>query len=65
MLTFEQALTLMKSGEDVRWSAWPPRHFARMRVNGATVEFFRVTPQARGLYVPTQAEMAGNQWSKA
>lgn len=65
MLTFEQALLAMKMGKDVRWVSWPPRHFARMRANGATVEFIRVTPQARSLYVPTQAELAGNQWSIA
>lgn len=65
MLTFEQALLAMKMGKDVRWTTWPPRHFARMRTSGATVEFIRVTPQARSLYVPTQAELAGNLWSIA
>lgn len=65
MLTFEQALLLLKSGEDVRWKTWPPRHFARMREVGNTVEFVRKTPHGTTLYTPSQAELAGNQWSKA
>lgn len=65
MLTFEQALTAMKMGQDVRWETWPPRHFARMRRSGSAVEFIRVTPQARTPFVPNQAELAGNLWSIA
>lgn len=61
MLTFEQALLMVKCGEDMRWHSWPARQFVRLRA----AELVRVTPAGRIPYTPTQAEMLGAQWSKA
>lgn len=61
MLTFEQALLMLKTGEDMRHESWPAGRFVRLVMPGQT------TPVGYQLqqYQPTQAEMLGQQWSKA
>lgn len=62
MLTFSEALTLLKLGEDMRVSTWPPGHFVRL-VPG---EVRREIPGFAGqTYLPTQAELLGHNWTKA
>lgn len=63
MLTFSEALTQLKAGEDMRHASWPRRDYIRaVMVNGK--------PEARRfpavvLYIPTQSELFGQEWTKA
>lgn len=61
MLTFSEALTLLKTGEDMRVQTWPPGHFVRLVVLPQRQEIrgYAGTP-----YIPTQAELLGHNWSK-
>lgn len=63
MLTFSEALTLLKSGEDMRVATWPPGHFVRL------VQSWQQQQQIQGFsgqpYIPTQAEMLGHDWTKS
>ena len=61
MLTFSEALTLLKSGEDMRVATWPPGHFVRLvQTPPQHIEGFAGQP-----YIPTQAEMLGHDWTKS
>jgi hypothetical protein len=59
MLTFSEALTLLKLGEDMRYKDWPAGHFIRLTAD--TVQ----TGMAAQPYQPTQAEMLGCKWERA
>lgn len=61
MLTFSEALTLLKSGEDMRCTSWPPGHFVRL-VNSPPQH---IQGFAGSTYTPTQAELLGHEWSKS
>lgn len=61
MLTYSEALTLLKSGEDMRCNTWPSGHFVRLA-------HWPITPPPgwhAQQYVPTQPEQLGIEWSKA
>lgn len=60
MLTFSEALTLLKSGEDMRFGSWPQDAFVRIADQQTTIPGFIAQE-----FVPTQAEMLGNEWKKA
>lgn len=61
MLTFSEALTLLKSGEDMRVATWPPGHFVRLvQTSQQQIQGFTGQP-----YTPTQAEMLGHDWTKS
>jgi hypothetical protein len=65
MLTFEQALLMLKSGEDMRHADWPSGHFVRA-VQKPVVRLVRFkTGGCSDEYRPTQLEMFSNQWGKA
>lgn len=61
MLTFSEALTLLKSGEDMRVATWPPGHFVRLiQTPQQQIHGFAGQP-----YTPTQAELLGHDWTKS
>lgn len=66
MLTFEQALLLLKSGEDMRLPAWPRQAFVRVTTGaGGRPTLTRFDGRARVPYVPSDADLFSNAWSKA
>ena len=65
MLTFSEALVLLKSGEDMRHASWPRNAYLRaVTVNGKP-EARKVSGKTGATYTPTQAELFGQDWSKA
>lgn len=60
MLTYSEALTLLKSGEDMRCVSWPAGHFVRLaQWPMQPPPGWHVQP-----YIPTQAEQLGTDWRK-
>lgn len=69
MLTFSEMLVLLKSGEDLRHSSWPRGAYLRAFVVSGKPEARKITSRSGGTtvatYSPTQAELFGQDWSKA
>lgn len=59
-LQFEEALTQMRLGEDMRYDTWPPGHFVRLVIGPAVINGFAATK-----FVPTQDEMLFPNWRRA
>lgn len=71
MLTFSEALTQLKAGQDLRQPAWPAGYFVRIVMTrwptGLAPELRQFKPgsKAGSPYLPTQPEMLGNTWIAA
>lgn len=65
MLTFGEALVLLKSGEDMRHASWPRGTLLRALFVAGTPELRKFTGKVSSVYSPTQAEIFGQDWSKA
>jgi hypothetical protein len=65
MLTFSEALVLLKSGEDMRHEDWPKRDYVRATRAGASFQLTRFSAAGRTTYTPTQPELFSQHWSKA
>lgn len=65
MLTFSEALVLLKAGEDMRHADWPRTTYARAVSVAGKPELHKVNGKSRAIYSPTQAELFGQNWSKA
>lgn len=65
MLTFEQALLMLKSGEDVLRTTWARGMFVRAmrRPTGPALVLYHGTTTAP--YAPTDQDLFANDWSKA
>lgn len=68
MLTFQEALTALKLGKDVRFSAWPTGRF--IRLVGEQIRLYSPGPRGRPtigpVYFPTtQPELLHSTWSIA
>lgn len=66
MLTFSEALTQLKAGQDMRVSTWPRSRFVRAtRTPAGPVLQVRTHNATPTIYQPTQAEMFGQDWTQA
>lgn len=66
MLTFSEALTLLKAGQDMRISTWPRWQYVRaVRTPTGPVLHLRAHDAAPTVYLPTQAELFGQDWTQA
>lgn len=66
MLTFSEALVLLKSGDDMRHSSWPRGVYLRAFMVAGKPQARKVDGKTTSLYSsPTQAELFGQDWSKA
>jgi hypothetical protein len=63
MLTFSEALTQLKAGEDMRHASWPRRDYIRAVIVAGKPEARRFP--AAVAYSPTQAELFGQDWNRA
>lgn len=65
MLTFSEALSLLKAGEDMRHAAWPKNAYVRAVAKPAGPELRKYAGRQSAPYTPTQPELFGQDWSKA
>ena len=65
MLTFSEALVLLKAGEDMRHETWPRTHFVRVVFVGGKPELHKFNRLQSSVYTPTQPELLGQDWSKS
>lgn len=66
MLTFEWALLMLKSGEDVRRKGWATATFVRAvhpGLNGPRLVLYHGATPAP--FTPTDQDLFANDWSKA
>lgn len=65
MLTFSEALTQLKAGEDMRWLAWPAGQFLRAVAPPTGPKLMVITGTTKVAYTYPSAEVFGQDWRKA